>query len=441
MLFEKKEPPIVVSVGGSLIIPNDSIDTDFLIKFNNFIRNYVKKGKRFFLITGGGRYMRYYRDAATTIISDVTSEDLDWLAIHVTRVNGHLLRTIFQDIANPRIIENYDRKLKNWKEPVVIGAGWKPGWSTDYDAVILARDYGANLVINLSNIYHVYDKDPNKFKDARPIKKITWDELEDILPRKWTPGLNSPFDPVATQLAKKLQLTVVVTNGTDFDNLENIIEGKTFKGTVITPFRIDSAFYDRDYYIGKKGGHRFAYAESFFGKAFHSLANFYRAFLIKIFLNPKNCLDVGCGIGSLVYWLRFLGVDAYGIDLSKHAVELAGKKVRPYLKVGDITNIPHKENEFDLVLTFDVLEHVERDKIKKAIEETIRVSNKYIFHKIYTTENIWFNLFHKPDFSIVSFFPKKYWQKFFTEFSTTNLVRPKLVLPSFIETKFLLKKK
>jgi uridylate kinase len=32
-------------------------------------------------------------------------------------------------------------KLYNWKVSV-IGAGWKPGWSTDYDAVILARDYG-----------------------------------------------------------------------------------------------------------------------------------------------------------------------------------------------------------------------------------------------------------------------------------------------------------
>lgn len=430
----------MISVGGSLIIPNESIDTNFLSKFNNFIRGYVKKGKRFFLITGGGKYMRYYRDAARSIISDVAEEDLDWLAIHVTRVNGHLLRTIFQDIANPRIIENYDKKLLSWKEPIVIGAGWKPGWSTDYDAVVLARDYGAQLIINLSNIDYIYDKDPNKFKDAKPIKKITWEELEKLVGDKWSPGLNTPFDPIATQLAKKLQLTVIVTSGKDFANLENILEGNSFKGTVITPFRIDAAFYDRDYYTGKKGGHRFAYAESWLGKVFHSVANLYRAFLIKIFLNPKNCLDVGCGNGSLVYFLRLFGIDAYGVDLSKHAVELAGQKVKPYLRIGDVTDIPYKDNQFDLVLTFDVLEHVERDKIKKAIEETVRVSRRYIFHKIYTTENIWFNLSHKPDFSIVSFFPKKYWQKLFAGFSDSILIRPKLILPSFIETKFLLKK-
>ena len=224
-----------MSVGGSLIIPNGGIDTGFLKKLNTFIREEVKKGKKFMLTVGGGTIMRHYRDAAKAVIHNVTSEDLDWLAIHVTRVNGHLLRTIFQDIAHPRIIENYDHKLENWEQPVVIGAGWKPGWSTDYDAVVLARDYGGKVIINLSNINWVYDKDPNKNNDAKKIEELTWGEMQGLVGNTWKPGLNTPFDPVATQLAQKLHLTVIVTNGTDFQNLENIIEGKDFKGTVIHP--------------------------------------------------------------------------------------------------------------------------------------------------------------------------------------------------------------
>lgn len=236
MFFQKKEPPIVISVGGSLIVPNGGVDVKFLTKLSTFIRSYVSQGKRFFLVTGGGAIARHYRDAGRLVIGHtISDEDLDWLAIHTTRLNGHLLRTIFQDIAHPRIIENYDKKLWNWREPVVIGAGWKPGWSTDYDVVVLARDYGGKLIVNMSNIDWVYDRDPNKFKDAKIIKKMTWEELEKLVGNKWVPGMNAPFDPVATQLAKSLRLTVVVTNGSDFDNLGKILEGGQYKGTIIYP--------------------------------------------------------------------------------------------------------------------------------------------------------------------------------------------------------------
>jgi len=227
--------PIIISVGGSLIVPNGGIDTKFLIKFNKLIRNQITKGKRFMLVAGGGKLCRHYQEAGKAVIGNLTQEDLDWLGIHVTHLNGHLLRTIFQDIANPRVIQHYDRKLENWTEPIAIGAGWKPGWTTDYDAVQLAKDFGGKLIINMSNIDYVYDKDPAKFKDAKPLKKITWEEMINIVGNKHSYGINAPFDPIATQLAKKLRLTVIITNGYDFNNLENIFEGKSFKGTVIRP--------------------------------------------------------------------------------------------------------------------------------------------------------------------------------------------------------------
>lgn len=439
-MFDIKEPPIVISVGGSLIVPNGGVDTNFLMKFNNLIREQVAKGRRFFLVAGGGTIGRHYRDAGKAVIGDVADEDLDWIAIHVTRLNGHLLRTIFQDIANPRIIENYDKKLNNWQEPVVIGAGWKPGWSTDYDATILARDYGANLIINLSNIDYVFDKDPNKYKDAKPIIKTTWDSLEKLVGSKWTPGLNAPFDPIATQLAKQLGLTVVVTNGSNFDNLKKIIEGEPFKGTTIAPVNIDAGFYNIEYYKGKKGGHKFSYSESFAGWLFHSIVAFYRALIIKLLMNPKNCLDVGCGVGRMVLWLRRFGVDAYGVDISKYAIQLADKSIKPYLKIGDITNLPYKNNQFDAVITYDILERIERSKLRKAIEETIRVSRKLILHKIYTCENVWFRLFHRRDFSIISYFPQKFWKKIFSSIENVVIVKHKVRMPKYIETKFLLKK-
>lgn len=229
-----QEPPIVISVGGSLIVPGFGINTDFLIKLNKLIRSEVALGKRFLLIAGGGKLCRHYQEAGTAVIGSLTKEDLDWLGIHVTHLNGHLLRTIFQDIANPRVIQHYDRKLEDWTEPIAIGAGWKPGWSTDYDAVILARDHGAKIIINMSNIDFVYDKDPAKFKEAKPLKTITWDAMEELVGNKWTPGYNAPFDPIATKLAKSLGLTVAIANGNDMKNIKKIIDGEAFKGTVIS---------------------------------------------------------------------------------------------------------------------------------------------------------------------------------------------------------------
>lgn len=441
-MFLHKEPPIIISIGGSLLVPNGEINIKFLSRLNKFIREQVAKGRRFFLVAGGGMIARRYRDAGKAVVGTMTDEDLDWLGIHSTRLNAHLLRTIFQDIAHPKIIDNYDEKIIRWKEPVVIGSGWKPGWSTDYDAVVLARDYKGSVIINLSDIDWIYDKDPNKNKDAKIIKKLTWEEMEKLVGTKWSPGINAPFDPVAAQLAKKLNLTVIVANGADFKNLENIVDGEAFKGTVIMPFNIDAGFYDREYYAGKKGEYRLGYIESFIGKIIHNFINFYRALLIKLFLNPKNCLDVGCGTGKLVRWLKFFGIEASGIEISKEALTIIDTNVKPFIKYGDIAKIPYKDEQFDLVVSYDVMEHLERSKIRKAAEETIRVSRKYILHKIYTPENRWITLTHKTDFSHLSVFSKKYWQNIFFTSGNISILRGSFFkLPSFFETIFLLKKK
>lgn len=442
-MFKKSEPPIVISVGGSLIVPNGGVDTAFLSNLNKLIRNQVIKGRRFLLVAGGGNIARHYRDAGKTVIGDLSEEDLDWLGIHATRFNAHLLRTIFQDIANPRVVINYEKKIANWREPVAIGAGWKPGWSTDYDAVILARDYRANIIINLSNIESVFDRDPKKFKDAKPIAKMTWDEMEKIVGDKWTPGLNIPFDPIATQLAKKLGLTMIIASGHDFENLDNIIEGEPFRGTVIQPFKIDAGFYDHDYYLGKKGSRRFNRVESLPGKIFYNAMNFVRALIIKLSLNPKNCLEVGCGLGHLVRWLRFFGIDAHGIDFSAYAHKLAHPDVKPYMKVADVADIPYRDNSFDLVVSFNLLQHLERSKIKQAVQETVRVSKKYVFHKIITSDhNLLYTVFHHRDFSDVSFFHIKYWLKLFSSLKNVTVKITFAINPfDFVGARFLLKKK
>lgn len=226
---------IVISLGGSLIVPNGGIDIDFLKLFNDFIRNQLAthKGRQFFIIAGGGVTTRHYQDAARNVIEhELEAEDLDWLGIHATRLNAHLIRTIFRDLAHPYILKHYEI-IRKVSEPVVIGSGWKPGWSTDFCSTMVCEDYNIKTVVNLSNIEMAYDKDPKSHPDAKPIKKITWSKFRKIVGDTWVPGMNMPFDPVASRKAEELGLEVVILKGNNFENVENYFAGRQFVGTVI----------------------------------------------------------------------------------------------------------------------------------------------------------------------------------------------------------------
>ncbi len=220
------EEELVISVSGSLIVPK-SIDTDFLLEFKKIILN---QNKRFIIICGGGRTARSYQEAARKISSS-SKYDLDWLGIYGTKLNAYLLKIIFGENTYRKIITNPNEKV-NFNEKILIASGWKPGFSTDYDAVLLAKNLRVKKLINLTNIDYVYTRDP-KFSDAKPIKEISWKEFRNLLPEKWDPGLNTPFDPVAAKEAEKLGLEVVVMDGKNLKNFKNYLEGKEYIGTKI----------------------------------------------------------------------------------------------------------------------------------------------------------------------------------------------------------------
>lgn len=226
----------VLSLGGSLVVPNGGIDIEFLTNLNTFIRRQITvKKRRFFITVGGGGTTRHYQEAARQVRKEkIDDNDLDWLGLHATRLNAQLIRTIFRDIADPRVIKHYEIILKIEK-PLAIAAGWKPGWSTDYCAVTLCEDYGIKTVINMTNIDKVYTKDPKKFPDATPIDQMHWKEYRKIIPAKWSPGMNTPFDPIASKLAQDLGVTVKILNGKNLDNLANALDGKDFTGSTIMP--------------------------------------------------------------------------------------------------------------------------------------------------------------------------------------------------------------
>jgi uridylate kinase len=223
---------IVISVGGSLIVP-DAIDTHFLSALKDLIETETANNRRFILIAGGGKTARKYADAAAAV-APLENEDLDWLGIHATRLNAHLVRTIFRHLAHPVIITNPDDILDvPTTARLIIASGYRPGSSTDLRAIQIAERVGATKVINLSNIEYVYTADPKTNPTAEKIEDITWSAFRKLIPDEWDPGLNSPFDPVAAREAQEKDIEVACIDGTKLSSLKNYLEGKPFTGTRI----------------------------------------------------------------------------------------------------------------------------------------------------------------------------------------------------------------
>ncbi len=220
----------VLSLGGSLIVP-DEVDHKFLKSFIQLITDRTRQGDKFIIVCGGGGVNRRYNQAAKKV-RPMSNQELDWLGIHATRYNAQLVRLLFGPLAHEEVIINPYERVKTQK-PVIIGAGYEPGWSSDYDAVYLANTYKIKKVANLSNIDYAYDKDPREFPDAKRIKDISWTDFRKLVGDKWEPRMSKPFDPIASREAEKLGLEVAILNGKKLRNLEKYLNGEKFVGTVI----------------------------------------------------------------------------------------------------------------------------------------------------------------------------------------------------------------
>jgi uridylate kinase len=221
---------VVVALGGSIVYP-DGIDVRFLKDFKKFLTPFLKRGMKFVLVIGGGKLSRNFQEAAERV-SRVTDEDKDWIGIHATRLNAHLLRTIFRDVADPVVID-IRGKLKKLRAPITIASGWRPGWSTDYVAMRIAADFGVGEAIIAGKPAHVYSKDNTKYADAVPFHELTWREYRKLIPAKWMPGLHAPVDPVGAALGAREDVKAIIIDGRNLPNFRALLNGKEFKGTII----------------------------------------------------------------------------------------------------------------------------------------------------------------------------------------------------------------
>ncbi|MDC7220677.1 MAG: UMP kinase [Spirochaetales bacterium] len=225
----------VLDLGGSLVA-QETMDIDFLKKIRTFLIDWLEEDdeRKLIIIIGGGHPARVFQNAYREVTgSEANHDEQDWIGIMATRLNAQLVHALFSKYCFDDVV--YDPTvIKTMTGRVLVGAGWKPGWSTDYDAVLLAEAFGAERVLNLSNISKVYTADPRKDPNAQPLDAISWTDYRAMCGDEWTPGMNAPFDPVASKKAHEIGLNVIVADGRDLDNLGKILDGGDFTGTVIS---------------------------------------------------------------------------------------------------------------------------------------------------------------------------------------------------------------
>jgi len=223
----------VISLGGSIVAPG-GVDVEFLKSFTRAIDGLIREddSRRFILVVGGGGPARAWQNAYRDVSGDYAPEEADWIGVMATRLNAQLIKAIFAAWCGQDVVTDPSR-AETINGKVLVAAGWKPGFSSDNDAVILAERFNAKTVINLSNIEKVYTADPKVDPAARPLDRISWEDFRAMVGNEWVPGKNVPFDPVASRHAQKIGVRVICAAGRDIANLEKIIRGGDFTGTTI----------------------------------------------------------------------------------------------------------------------------------------------------------------------------------------------------------------
>ncbi|MBI2105336.1 UMP kinase [Candidatus Woesearchaeota archaeon] len=218
---------IVISLGGSLIVPN-KIDYDFLERFEKVILK-LKKHHEFIIVTGGGDIARDYIDA----LHKKSSMSRSLVGIASTKLNALLVANFLGFHHYVPDTANEVKRLLNKNGIVVCGAlGYRPNMTSDGTSTDLVRKLRADYFINMTDVKGLYSKDPKKHKDAKFISKIGFDDfLKKANKIKYKSGQHFVLDQFAARMIKKYKIKTIILK--DIKDLENCIGNKEFIGTVI----------------------------------------------------------------------------------------------------------------------------------------------------------------------------------------------------------------
>ncbi len=221
-----KMKKVVISLGGSLINPG-RIDRNFLKEFKNVIKKFPRY--KIVIVTGGGKIARDYIEA----LGDKSGKIRSLIGIKATKLNAMLVSNFLDnEVVVPDSLDEVKRSLMK-KNLVVCGAlGYREKMTSDGTAADVARFLKAGLLINMTNVNGLYDRDPRKFKDSKLISEISFSDFLKMVDKiKYKPGQHFVLDQVAAEIIRKYKIKTVILKGAA--ELKKCLNGEKFIGTVI----------------------------------------------------------------------------------------------------------------------------------------------------------------------------------------------------------------
>ncbi len=205
------------------------IDDEYIEYISRRIKKISDLGVGVGIVCGGGNFMRGGRTSKV-----IAREVADYMGMLGTVMNALALYDGFTrigakacvqsglEVASPYVMKLDSDEAKealNDGKIVIFGGGTgKPGCSTDTAAAGRAKDINADMIIKLTNVDGVYDKDPDEYADAIKYDEVTFDEvLEKEL------GI---MDLKAMEMCRNNNVEIIVTNINNETALEDIINGK-----------------------------------------------------------------------------------------------------------------------------------------------------------------------------------------------------------------------
>ncbi len=194
----------------------------------------IGQGYKIAIIAGGGEIARRYIDIARRAGLQ-SNYWLDMLGIMASRLNAYLLQSLLRPMSYPRVPAGLEEVVEGLdRYPVIVIGGLIPGQSTASVAVEVAEALGSQIVVDYSVIGMVYDRDPAKYPDAKPIKEISAKELIELLEQSSEPGHYEFFDKKALTLAVRSRIKIYVTSYKEPGSIWTILSNGN-PGTIIYP--------------------------------------------------------------------------------------------------------------------------------------------------------------------------------------------------------------
>ncbi len=218
---------VVISLGGSIVC-GEELNIEYISKFRKFLTEFSKKHK-IFLVVGGGRVAREYIHAAENLGMDQYT--MDMLGINASRMNAALF---LGEYSYPRVAMNIEEAvIASSSYNVVLMGGTEPGHTTDGVSLLLAERLGENLVVNMTSVGALYDRDPRVYEDANKIEHLSYEDAEKMFfELKMNAGLNIPFDLISLKIAERSRIKICII-GKDIESLKMVIADGRCPGTVI----------------------------------------------------------------------------------------------------------------------------------------------------------------------------------------------------------------